>query len=142
MKYHDFLLVDTEKYFVSLGLREMGEDAFMRHLGHLLAHADPQNVKKIHQIWPSYWEEYLIKGVRIEPIEWETCKEFLIKETRNSLFYEKFFTKRRGDEISVSDFEYIENHKTFKCLKLRLDNIDKTAKVEINKKEENSDETR
>ncbi len=57
--------LETEKYFVSLGMRKFG-GSFVQCLGEALAHANPQNTRKIKETWPDYWKEYAELGHKAE----------------------------------------------------------------------------
>ena len=46
------------KYFSQEGLIKLGDEEFLRHLGYLLAHADPNNSKKIISTFYKYCKEY------------------------------------------------------------------------------------
>ncbi len=56
---------ETEKYFVSEGMRKFG-GSFVQCLGETLAHADPNNAQKIKATWPNEWKEYLKRGQQAE----------------------------------------------------------------------------
>jgi len=57
--------LDTEKYFVSLGMRARG-GSFVKALGEALSHADTNNTGRIKKAFPEYWKEYLVEGKKIE----------------------------------------------------------------------------
>ena len=57
--------LEEEKYFVSQGMRKFG-GSFVKALGEALAHADPQNTRKIKATWFDYWKEYAKKGHDLE----------------------------------------------------------------------------
>lgn len=56
---------EDEKYFVCLGMKEMG-GSFVKALGEALSHADPINTSKIIKTWPELWTEYFEHGQKID----------------------------------------------------------------------------
>ena len=48
---------DQERYDVWRNMRQYG-GSFVRLLGELLIHADPENTQRIKNAWPEYWEKY------------------------------------------------------------------------------------
>jgi len=55
---------EDEKYYVQTGMETYG-GSFVKALGQCVARADPQNLAKIKETWPKYWEEYLQHGERL-----------------------------------------------------------------------------
>jgi len=60
------MTIDDEKYYVSVGMKAQG-GSFVKALGEALAHADDNNVKKIKEAWPAFWDNYLALGKALEP---------------------------------------------------------------------------
>lgn len=58
--------IEEEKYFVSQAMLKFG-GSFVKALGEALAHADPQNTRKIKAAWPEYWAEYLKISKEVRP---------------------------------------------------------------------------
>lgn len=40
--------------------------SFVQALGHLARHADPENLDKIKDTWPSYWSSYETMGLEMQ----------------------------------------------------------------------------
>ncbi len=49
--------MNEEDYKIVDAMQKYG-GSFVRRLGTLARYADPENLKKIKETWPAYWEAY------------------------------------------------------------------------------------
>lgn len=61
--------LETERYFVSLGMREGKSGGFFKGIGEALSHAHPSNSRVIKKTWPKEWKRYLEEGKTIHEKE-------------------------------------------------------------------------
>lgn len=52
----------NEYYLVSIAMEKFG-GSFVKHLGRLILLADTDNLKKIKETWPDYWEKYRLLAI-------------------------------------------------------------------------------